>query len=200
MCGVGQKRRRNKAEMKAAKDAGMNVTVPFTPGRVDATAEQTDVQSFSYLEPGADGFRNYYSDAAIRRPADALIDKASLLNLTVPEMTALVGGMRVLGGNAGGSKHGVFTDKPGTLSNDFFVNLMDLSTTWKPAGETYVFEGRGADGKVRWTATEADLVFGSNSELRSVVEVYAYDDDRFVQDFVDAWVKVMQNDRFDLHR
>ncbi|MBX2801909.1 MAG: catalase/peroxidase HPI [Myxococcales bacterium] len=185
---------------KAAKDAGHSVTVPFVPGRVDATQEQTDVVSFSYLEPAADGFRNYYTSDALRRPSDALIDKASLLGLTVPQMTALVGGMRVLGTNAGGSTHGQLTDAVGTLDNAFFVNLLDLSTTWTPASDAYTFEGKGADGAVRHTATEADLVFGSNAELRAVAEVYAYDEATFVEHFVDAWTHVMQADRFDLHR
>ncbi|MED5370229.1 MAG: catalase/peroxidase HPI [Myxococcota bacterium] len=179
--------------------SAQSVQVPFVPGRMDASAEQTDVQSFGFLKPTADGFRNYYSDQALRDPAEELIEKADLLDLTVPEMTALIGGLRVLNANAGGSKHGVFTDQPGTLSNDFFVNLLDLSTTWTPKGDG-TFEGRGPDGKVRWTATEVDLVFGSNSELRAVAEVYAYDPARFQQDFVSAWVKVMQADRFDLHR
>ncbi|MCB9796017.1 MAG: catalase/peroxidase HPI [Alphaproteobacteria bacterium] len=179
--------------------AAAGAAVPFVPGRADATAEQTDPVSFAYLEPKADGFRNYYTDDALRRPADELIEKAALLGLTVPEMTALVGGLRVLGANAGGSQAGVFTDKPGTLSNDFFVNLLDLSTTWEPKGNGS-FEGKGPDGKVRWTATEVDLVFGSNSELRSICEVYAYDEAKFQADFIAAWTKVMQADRFDLHR
>ncbi|MEN0065322.1 MAG: catalase/peroxidase HPI [Myxococcota bacterium] len=193
---------------KAAKDAGVEVTVPFVPGRTDASQEQTDSNSFAALEPSADGFRNYYSDDYVsatgykHSPATALIDKADLLDLTVSEMTVLVGGMRVLGANAGGSKHGVFTDKPGTLNNDFFVNLLDMTTVWAPkGGSAYVFEGKDrTSGDSRWTATEADLVFGSNAELRAVAELYAYADgkDRFVKDFVGAWHKVMTSDRFEL--
>ncbi len=184
---------------KAASDAGLSVTVPFRPGRADATVEQTDPVSFGYLEPKADGFRNYRSDTAWLAPVDGLIDRADLLDLTVPEMTALVGGLRVLGANAGASPHGVLTTRPGALSNDFFVNLLDLETRWQPAAAG-TFEGRGPDGAVRWTATEVDLVFGSSSELRAVSEVYAFDQQRFAADFVDAWVKVMEADRFDLHR
>ena len=184
----------------AAAKGGVSVQMAFTPGRADATQEQTEVVSFAPLEPKADGFRNYYTEDALRRPSDALIDKADLLELTVPEMTALLGGMRVLGGNADASPHGVFTESPGTLSNDFFTNLTDLSTTWRPAGAEYTFEGVGTDGAVKWTATEADLVFGSNAELRAVSEVYAYDEAKFAQDFADAWTKVMQADRFDMHR
>ncbi len=183
----------------AVKAGGATASVPFTPGRNDATAEQTDVTSWSFLEPKADGFRNYYTTDAGRRPSDALIDKAALLGLTPAEMTALVGGLRVLDVNSGDSKHGVFTDQPGTFSNDFFVNLLDLSTTWTPKGEG-TFEGVGPDGKVRWTATEVDLVFGSNSELRSICEVYAYDSAKFQADFIAAWNKVMMADRFDLRR
>ena len=187
----------------AAADAGTPVTVPFVPGRADARQDQTDVVSFSHLEPAADAFRNHHSERALRRPSDALIEKADLLGLTVPEMTVLVGGLRVLGANAGGVEHGVFTDEPGVLRNDFFTNLLDLGTQWAPAADQPgVFEGRGADGSLRWTATEVDLVFGSNAELRAVAEVYGYADgqQRFVDDFVEAWVKVMQADRFDLHR
>jgi catalase-peroxidase len=187
---------------KAAKDAGHAVTVPFTPGRTDATAEQTDVASFEVLEPKADGFRNYYGEGNRLKPSAALVDKADTLGLTVPEMTVLVGGMRALGATAGGAKHGVFTNRPGTLSNDFFVNLIDMSTTWKPAaGGGYVFEGRDrTSGDLKWTATETDLVFGSNAELRAVVELYAYDNasKKFVDDFVKAWTKVMNADRFDI--
>jgi catalase-peroxidase len=187
---------------KAASDAGHSVTVPFTPGRTDATQEQTDVHSFALLEPKADGFRNYYSKGARLSPTDALVDRADVLNLTVPEMTVLVGGMRALGANTDGSSNGVFTAHPDTLSNDFFVNLLDMSTVWEksPKGEgLYVGKDR-ASGKVKWTATPVDLIFGSNSELRAVAEVYAADDaqDKFVNDFVVAWTKVMQNDRFDL--
>jgi len=181
------------------KAAEQGVKVPFVAGRVDATADQTDPISFAFLEPKADGFRNYYTDAALRRPAAELIEKADLLGLTVSEMTALVGGLRVLDANVGGSKLGVLTNKPGVLSNDFFLNLLDLSTTWAPHGDG-TFEGKGPDGKVRWTATEVDLVFGSNSELRAVCEVYAYDKGKFQKDFIAAWTKVMQADRFDLHR
>jgi len=186
---------------KAAADAGVTVEVPFTPGRTDASAEQTDTESFSHLEPRADGFRNYLGKG-VRLPAEyLLIDKANLLTLSAPQMTVLLGGLRVLGANYDGSKHGVFTGTPGTLTNDFFVNLLDYDTTWAPASEdATTFEGRAADGTVRWTGTRADLVFGSNSELRAVAEVYASDDakEKFVTDFVAAWVKVMNLDRFDL--
>ncbi|WP_418960143.1 catalase/peroxidase HPI [Streptomyces tritici] len=187
---------------KAAKDAGFDIEVPFTPGRVDATQEQTDVESFAALEPKADGFRNYLGKGN-RLPAEyLLIDKANLLNLSAPEMTVLVGGLRVLGANHQGSQHGVFTENPGTLTNDFFVNLLDLGTTWKgTSADQTTFEGRdAATGEVKWTGTRADLVFGSNSELRALAEVYASDDakEKFVQDFVAAWDKVMQLDRFDL--
>jgi catalase-peroxidase len=190
----------NAAIEKAAAEASLSVVVPFAPGRMDASQEQTMVDSFDYLRPRADGFRNYYSDDAGLRPADALIDKAALLGLTVPEMTALVGGLRVLGANAGGSKDGVFTAQPGALSNDFFTNLLDLSTTWSPAAEKGRFEGHDSTGKARWTATEVDLTFGSNAELRAVAEVYAYDRELFANEFVSAWTKVMQADRFDLQR
>jgi catalase-peroxidase len=187
---------------KAASDAGHSVTVPFEPGRTDASQAQTDVQSFALLEPKADGFRNYYGKGARLSPTDALVDRADVLNLTVPEMTVLVGGMRALGANTDGSGNGVFTARPGTLSNDFFVNLLDMSTVWEksPKGEgLYVGKDR-ASGKVKWTATPVDLIFGSNSELRAVAEVYAADDahGKFVNDFVAAWTGVMQNDRFDL--
>jgi catalase-peroxidase len=187
---------------KAAKDAGYAVEVPFTPGRVDATEEHTDVESFAALEPVADGFRNYVGKGN-RLPAEyLLLDKANLLTLSAPEMTVLVGGLRVLGANQGGTAHGVFTDRPGVLSNDFFVNLLDLGTTWKSTSEDQTaFEGRDAEtGKLKWTGTRADLVFGSNSELRALAEVYASDDakEKFVKDFVDAWVKVSNLDRFDL--
>ncbi len=182
---------------KAAADAGHTVSVPFTPGRGDATAEQTDAASFSVLEPAADGFRNYIGDGAAGSPSALLVDRADMLTLTVAEMTALVGGMRALGANAGGVAHGVFTDNPGTLDNDFFVNLLDMSTTWSPTGDG-VYEGRDrTNGDLKWTATEADLVFGSNAELRAVAEYYAYDesDGAFVNDFVAAWTKVMNLDR-----
>jgi catalase-peroxidase len=185
---------------KAAKDAGHNLEVPFTPGRADTTQELTDVESFEPLEPIADGFRNYQRDT-FPMPAEALLlDKAQLLTLTAPEMTVLVGGMCALGANAGGTKHGVFTDKPGTLTNDFFVNLLAMDTEWKSAGKD-AFEGRDrASGKVKWTGTRADLVFGSNSQLRAIAEVYASDDaqKKFARDFVAAWNKVMNLDRFDL--
>ncbi len=187
---------------QAAKAAGVAVDVPFAPGRVDATQAQTDVESFAVLEPVADGFRNY-KKGAIGAPTEALLlDKAQLLTLTAPELTALVGGLRVLGANADGSKHGVFTDKVGTLSNDFFVYLLDMATEWKAAGaDAEVFEGRDRkSGKVKYTGTRADLIFGSNSVLRAYAEVYASADgkQKFVQDFVAAWVKVMNLDRFDL--
>ncbi|MDO0909841.1 catalase/peroxidase HPI [Streptomyces sp. DT2A-34] len=186
---------------KAAKDAGVDVEVPFTPGRVDATEEHTDVESFAALEPTADGFRNYLGKGN-RLPAEyLLLDRANLLTLSAPELTVLVGGLRVLGANQGGSTHGVFTEAPGKLTNDFFVNLLDLGTTWKSTSEDQTtFEGRDASGEVKWTGTRADLVFGSNSELRALAEVYASDDakEKFVTDFVEAWVKVMNLDRFDL--
>jgi catalase-peroxidase len=186
----------------AAAAAGYSVDVPFTPGRVDASQDQTDVESFEYLRPAADGFRNFYSERARLSPTEMLVDRADLLTLTVPEMTVLVAGMRALDANAGGASHGVFTDTPGQLSNDFFVNLLDMGTKWSPVeGEEYVFEGRDREtDEVKWTATEVDLVFGSNSELRAVAEVYAYADgeERFVNDFVAAWSKVMTLDRFDL--
>ncbi|MBI1392842.1 MAG: catalase/peroxidase HPI [Alphaproteobacteria bacterium] len=188
---------------KAAKDAGHDVEVPFAPGRADATQEQTDVDSFAPLEPQADGFRNFVAaNAGGRTPAEMLVDKADLLDLTVPEMTVLVGGLRALGANAGGTDHGVFTDAPGALSNDFFVNLLSMDQVWEKATDgTYVGKDR-ASGEVKWTATDVDLVFGSNSELRAVAEVYAYADaeEKFVKDFVSAWTKVMQADRFDLRR
>ncbi|MGQ4405402.1 catalase/peroxidase HPI [Streptomyces hayashii] len=187
---------------KASKDAGHDVEVPFTPGRVDASQEQTDVESFAALEPTADGFRNYVGKGN-RLPAEfLLLDKANLLNLSAPETTVLVGGLRVLGANHAQSSHGVFTDAPGTLTNDFFVNLLDLGTTWSStSSDQTLFEGRdAATGEVKWTGTRADLVFGSNSELRALAEVYASDDakEKFVNDFVAAWVKVCELDRFDL--
>ena len=188
---------------KAARDAGYEVEVPVAPGRVDATAEQTDAESFEPLEPKADGFRNFYGEGKmLRSPAEELVERADLLTLTVPEMTVLVGGMRVLDANTGGAAHGVFTDKPGTLSNDFFVNLLSMSTAWSKSGDAEgVYVGRDrASGDMKWTATPVDLIFGSNSELRAVAEVYAANDgkEKFVRDFVDAWVKVMRLDRFDL--
>ena len=187
---------------KAAKEAGRDVQVPFTPGRTDASQEQTDVGSFAVLEPTADGFRNYFGSGNRRSPADMLVDRADLLTLTVPEMTVLVGGMRAMNANTGQSVHGVFTDRPGTLSNDFFVNLLDMSTKWakSPTSEG-VYEGRDREtGELKWTATPVDLVFGSNSELRAVAEAYAASDagESFVSDFVDAWTKVMMLDRFDV--
>jgi catalase-peroxidase len=190
----------NAAVEKAAADGGVTLTVPFTPGRTDATAEQTDVDSFAHLEPKADGFRNYVGKGQ-RLPAEyLLVDKANLLTLSAPEMTVLVGGLRVLGANFDGSKLGVFTDTPGALTNDFFVNVTDHDTTWTPTSEdATTFEGRTADGQVKWTGSRVDLVFGSNSELRAVAEVYAADDggEKFVKDFVAAWTKVMNADRFD---
>jgi len=186
---------------KAAEDAGYDVDVPFVPGRADTTQEWTDVDSFAVLEPKADGFRNYFSDDSILSPAEALIDKADKLELTVPEMTVLVGGMRTLDANADGSSHGVFTDNPGTLSNDFFVTLMDMSIDWEKADMEGIYEGRDRNtGRVVYTGTPVDLIFGSNSELRVLSEFYAQDDssEKFIQDFVDAWVKVMTADRFDL--
>ncbi|NCF17273.1 MAG: catalase/peroxidase HPI [Haliea sp.] len=187
---------------QAAKKAGHDVNVPFTPGRADATQAQTDVASFTVLEPAADAFRNYFSDRAYRSPTDMMVDKANLLNLTVPEMTALVGGMRALDANAGGSDHGVFTARPGTLSNDYFVNLLDNGTVWAKSSKAEgIYEGRDrASGKVRWTGTPVDLIFGSHAELRAIAEVYAAKDggDKFVNDFVHAWIKVMRADRFDI--
>lgn len=186
---------------QAAKEAGYRVSVPFQAGRTDATQKQTDVDSFVALEPTADGFRNYYSDSDLRSPTDALVDRANLLTLSVPEMTVLVGGMRALNANAGQTKHGVFTDRPGTLSNDFFVNLLDMSTEWKKSSETEgLYEGHDrSTGALKWTATPVDLIFGSHSELRAIAEVYASDDAerKFVNDFVQAWNKVMTLDRFE---
>jgi len=187
---------------KAAADAGFEVMVPFTPGRMDASQAMTDVTSFAYLEPHADGFRNYYGEGVMFSPVQALVDRANLLTLTVPEMTVLVGGMRVLGANTGGSEYGVFTDRPGTLSNDFFVNLLDMSTAWTRSEDMAgIYEGRSREsGDLRWVATPVDLAFGSHSELRAIAEFYAADDGqvRFVHDFVTAWTKVMTLDRFDL--
>ena len=186
---------------QAARDSGVHVEVPFSPGRADAAQDQTDVESFVELEPKADGFRNYVGKAS-RLPAEyLLLDRANLLTLSAPEMTVLVGGLRVLGANYQQSPLGVFTASPGTLTNDFFVNLLDLGTTWEPTSQdANTFEGRDATGAVRWTASRADLIFGSNSELRAVAEVYASDDarEKFVKDFVAAWVKVMNLDRYDL--
>ena len=187
---------------QAAKNAGREVTVPFTPGRTDASQEQTDVHSFVVLEPKADGFRNYLKDKYSVSAGELLIDRAQLLTLTAPEMTVLIGGMRVLSANYGKSQHGVFTKRPETLTNDFFVNLLDMGTTWKPtAGDETVFEGRDrGTGELKWTSTSVDLIFGSNSQLRAIAEVYACDDSQemFLHDFVSAWNKVMNADRFDL--
>ena len=186
---------------RAAARGGRDVAVPFAPGRTDASAAQTDAESFALLEPIADGFRNYFGAGNSRSPAEMLVEKAAFLHLTIPEMTALVGGMRALNANAGGSAHGVFTDRPGTLSNDFFVNLTDMSTLWTRSSTEGLYEGRDrANGDLKWTATPADLIFGSSSELRAVAEFYAADDgqDDFVHDFVAAWTKVMTLDRFDL--
>jgi catalase-peroxidase len=186
----------------AAKAAGVTVTVPFTPGRTDASQEQTDAASFAVLEPTADGFRNYLAKGHVRRAEQLLVDKACFLTLTAPEMTALVGGMRAMGANFDGSSTGVLTDRPGALTTDFFVNLLDMGTTWHPVcPREEAFEGRDrATGKARWKASRVDLAFGSNSELRALAEVYAADDakDKFVRDFVAAWTKVMELDRFDL--
>ncbi|HAC15173.1 MAG TPA: catalase-peroxidase, partial [Bacteroidetes bacterium] len=187
---------------KAARNAGYDVLVPFTPGRTDATQEQTDVDSFAVLEPLADGFRNYMKKKYRISSEEMLVDKAQLLTLTAPEMTVLVGGMRALNANVDKSKMGVFTDRPETLTNDFFVNLLDLGTTWKGmGGSDDVFEGRDRkSGEVKWTASRVDLIFGSNSELRALAEVYGCSDSqaKFVKDFVAAWTKVMNLDRFDI--
>jgi catalase-peroxidase len=187
---------------KAAKDAGHDVTVPFTPGRTDASQEQTDVESFAVLEPTADGFRNYLRAGEKLPPETKLVDRAYMLTLTAPEMTALVGGMRALNANHGQTAHGVFTDRPETLTNDFFVNLLDMGTEWKTsASAENVYEGRDrGTGEVKWTATAVDLIFGSNAQLRALAEIYASEDakEKFVRDFVAAWDKVMNLDRFDL--
>jgi catalase-peroxidase len=187
---------------QAAKNAGYDITVPFTPGRTDASQEQTDVQSFAVLEPVADGFRNYLKTKYAVSAEELLVDRAQLLTLTAPEMTVLVGGMRVLNANFGQSQHGVFTKRPETLTNDFFVNLLDMGTEWKAVSkDADVFEGRDRKtGEVKWTGTRVDLIFGSNSQLRALAEVYGSADaqKKFVQDFVAAWTKVMNLDRFDL--
>ena len=186
---------------KAAKNAGYDVKVSFTPGRTDASQEQTDAHSFAPLEPVADGFRNYYRGKPLMSPEEALLDKAQLLTLTAPEMTVLVGGLRVLGANAGQSKHGVFTKQTETLTNDFFVSLLDMGTQWQPAGSDGVYEGRDRKtNTVKWTGTRVDLIFGSHSQLRALAEVYACADskEKFVKDFAAAWGKVMNLDRFDL--
>ncbi|MBT8456341.1 MAG: catalase-peroxidase, partial [Alphaproteobacteria bacterium] len=186
----------------AAKAAGHDIEVPFTPGRTDATDEQTDAESFEVLEPIADGFRNYLKPGYSKSAEELLIDKAQLLTLTAPEMTVLVGGMRAMGANFDGSDHGVFTASPGALNNDFFVNLLDMGTEWKPTSpDEAVFEGRDrATGEVKWTGSRVDLIFGSNSQLRALAEVYASADakEKFVADFVSAWDKVMNADRFDI--
>jgi catalase-peroxidase len=192
----------NAAIEKAAKDGGYKIEVPFTPGRTDASQEQTDPQSFAALEPTADAFRNYYSERAYGSPTDMLVERADFLTLTIPEMTVLIGGMRSMNANTGQNQQGVFTDKPGTLNNDFFVNLLNMSTKWtKSAGNDGVYEGRDRDSnKLKWTASSVDLIFGSNSELRAVAEVYASTDgeEMFVSDFVRAWTTVMMLDRFDV--
>jgi catalase-peroxidase len=186
---------------EAAKKAGHSIKVPFSPGRTDASQAQTDVESFAVMEPVADGFRNYLRAGATTPAEELLLDRAQLMTLTAPEMTVLIGGMRALGANVGQSRHGVLTGRPGTLTNDFFVNLLDMGTEWRPSSTEGTYEGRDrASGQVRWTGTRVDLVFGSNSELRALAEVYACDDNRqkFVKDFVAAWNKVMNLDRFDL--
>ena len=187
---------------KAAKDAGQTITVPFTPGRMDASQEKTDVESFGYLEPVADGFRNYRKSISSVSTEELLIDKAQLLTLSAPELTVLVGGMRVLNTNFDGSGHGVFTNRPGKLTNDFFINLLDMNTVWKAASEDKeLYEGSNrATSEIKWIGTRADLVFGANSELRAIAEVYGSADAqvKFVKDFVAAWTKVMNLDRFDI--
>jgi catalase-peroxidase len=192
----------NAAIEDAARKAGHKVEVPFNPGRTDATAEQTDVEAFAVLEPIADGFRNYLKQRYTVPAEELLLNRAQLLKLTAPELTVLVGGLRALGANVGGTKHGVFTSRPGTLTNDFFVNLLDMRTEWKPTSEeAEQFDGRDhKTGKLKWTATRVDLVFGSNSQLRAIAEVYAQEDAKrkFVHDFVAAWAKVMEAGRFDL--
>lgn len=188
---------------QAAAAAGFSVTVPFRPGRTDASAEQTDSAGFNWLKPLGDGFRNWQRADLPIRAEELLLDRAQQLGLSAPECTVLLGGLRVLGANSGGSRHGVFTDRVGLLSTDFFVNLLDMDTAWGPGTSDNLYEGRSrADGSLRWTATRADLVFGSNSQLRAIVEIYAQEDgsERFIHDFVNAWVKVMELDRFDLHR
>ncbi|MGM0653694.1 MAG: peroxidase family protein, partial [Bacillota bacterium] len=186
---------------QAARNAGFELTVPFAPGRTDASQEQTDVEAFSVLEPKADGFRNFSKAKYAVTAEEMLVDRAQLLGLTAPEMTVLVGGMRVLNANHNKSQHGVFTKNPESLTNDFFVNLLDMGTTWKATAEdSDIFEGWDENGKVKWTGTRVDLIFGSNSELRAIAEVYASDDakEKFAHDFVNAWNKVMNADRFDL--
>jgi catalase-peroxidase len=189
---------------RAAAAAGHPVPVPFHPGRSDALAEQTDTAGFNWLRPVADGFRNWQKAGLTTRPEELLIDRSQLLCLSAPEMAVLLGGLRVLGANSGGSLHGVFSDRPGVLSNDFFINLLDEGLVWGPSlQEAGIYEGRRRqDGSLRWTATRVDLVFGSNSQLRAIAEIYAQEDglERFIADFIQAWVKVMELDRFDLHR
>jgi catalase-peroxidase len=190
----------NAAVEAAAKAAGQSMDLPFAPGRADATAEQTDAESFAVLEPVADGFRNYRKKAYSTSPEEMLLDKAQLLTLSAPQMTALIGGLRVLGANHAGSKAGVFTQRVGQLTTDFFVNLIDMSTAWKPVADN-AFEGRDRKtGAVKWTASRVDLAFGSNSQLRAIAEVYAQHDNqaKFVRDFAAAWTKVMNLDRFDI--
>ena len=185
---------------KAAKNAGMNITVPFAPGRGDATAEMTDAESFEPLEPLADGYRNWQKKDYVVSPEELMLDRTQLMGLTAPEMTVLVGGMRVMGTNYGGTKHGVFTNNVGALTNDFFVNLTDMAYKWKPVGNNVYEIIDRKTGNVKWTASRIDLVFGSNSILRAYAEVYAQNDskEKFVNDFVAAWTKVMNADRFDL--
>ncbi len=186
---------------QSARDAGYDIQVPFSPGRTDATQEMTDADAFAVLEPTADGFRNYSRTGDKRRPEELLVDRSSLLSLTAPEMTVLVGGMRVLNANFGESSHGVFTDRPGVLSNDFFTNLLDMGTEWRMSTTEHIYEGRDRNtGEIKWTGTAVDLVFGSNSQLRAITEVYGSEDGerKFVEDFVSAWDKVMNLDRFDL--
>jgi len=186
---------------EAAKRAGHKVKLPFSPGRTDASQKQTDVHSFAVMEPVADGFRNYLRSGQTLSAEELLVDRAQLLTLTAPEMTVLIGGLRALNANAGQSKHGVFTKRPETLTNDFFVNLLDMNTKWQPSSTESVYEGRDqATNKIKWTGTRVDLVFGSNSQLRALAEVYASDDakDAFVKDFAAAWNKVMNLDRYDL--
>lgn len=186
---------------QAAKAGGFTVSVPFAPGRGDATQAQTDVESFAVLEPVADGYRNWLKQDYVVTPEELLLDRTQLMGLTAQEMTVLVGGLRVLGANHGGGRHGVFTEREGVLSNDFFVNLTDMAYSWKPTGKNSYDIVERASGKAKWTASRVDLVFGSNSVLRALAEVYAQDDNqrKFVDDFVAAWVKVMNADRFDLH-
>ena len=185
---------------KAALEAGVSIKVPFSPGRGDATAAMTDEESFDVLEPIHDGYRNWVKKEYAVKPEELLLDRTQLMGLTAPEMTVLIGGMRVLGTNYGGTKHGAFTDKPGVLSNDFFVNLTDMKYSWKPVSDDLYNIVERKTGETKWTATRVDLVFGSNSVLRSYAEVYAQDDnkEKFVKDFVKAWVKMMNADRYDL--